>query len=138
MRLFSNLFKVSRKSKKCWHHLLYSSVISFFVIRKCQNIGKFDGNNIEGKKRFGHSCFPVNSAKFLRTPFLQITSGWLLFRVVLQHFIAFDRRVFCYLQFWEIFYFRWNFFKFNLFLFTWTSENGKFWNIVISVTKVLL
>ena len=25
-----------------------------------------------------HSCFPVNFAKFLRTPFLQNTSGWLL------------------------------------------------------------
>ena len=27
------------------------------------------------KKRLWHSCFPVNFAKFLRTPFLQSTSG---------------------------------------------------------------
>ena len=27
------------------------------------------------KKRLWHRCFPVNSAKFLRTPFLQNTSG---------------------------------------------------------------
>ena len=29
------------------------------------------------KKWLGHKCFPVNFAKFLRTPFLQNTSGWL-------------------------------------------------------------
>ena len=30
------------------------------------------------KKRLWHSCFPVNFVKFLRTPFLQNTSGRLL------------------------------------------------------------
>ena len=30
------------------------------------------------KKRLWHGCFPVNFAKFLRTPFLQNTSGRLL------------------------------------------------------------
>ena len=30
------------------------------------------------KKRLWHRCFPVNFAKFLRTPFLQSTSGQLL------------------------------------------------------------
>ena len=30
------------------------------------------------KKRLWHKCFPVNSAKFLRTSFLQNTSGRLL------------------------------------------------------------
>ena len=30
------------------------------------------------KKRLWHRCFPVNFAKFLRTPFLQNTSGRLL------------------------------------------------------------
>ena len=30
------------------------------------------------KKRLWHRCFPVNFAKFLRTPFLQTTSGRLL------------------------------------------------------------
>ena len=30
------------------------------------------------KKRLWHRCFPMNLAKFLRTPFLQNTSSWLL------------------------------------------------------------
>ena len=30
------------------------------------------------KERLLHRCFPVNFAKFLRKPFLQNTSGWLL------------------------------------------------------------
>ena len=30
------------------------------------------------KKRLWYRCFPVNFVKFLRTPFLQNTSGWLL------------------------------------------------------------
>ena len=30
------------------------------------------------KKKLWHNCFPVNCAKFLRTPFLQNTSGRLL------------------------------------------------------------
>ena len=30
------------------------------------------------KRRLWHRCFPVNFAKFLRTPFLQNTFGWLL------------------------------------------------------------
>ena len=33
------------------------------------------------KRRLGHSCFPVNFAKFLRTSFLQNTSGRLLLEV---------------------------------------------------------
>ena len=31
------------------------------------------------KKRLQHRCFPVNYPKFLRTPFLQNTSGRLVF-----------------------------------------------------------
>ena len=33
------------------------------------------------KKRHWHRCFPVNFAKFLRTPFLQKTSGRLLLKI---------------------------------------------------------
>ena len=33
------------------------------------------------KKSLWHRCFPVNFAKFLRTPFLQNTSGRLLLRI---------------------------------------------------------
>ena len=40
------------------------------------------------KKRPWHSCFPVNFAKFLGTPFLQNTSGWLL--LVLMKFSVKD------------------------------------------------
>ena len=34
------------------------------------------------KKRLWHRCFPVNSAKFLRAPFLQNTSGQLLLFII--------------------------------------------------------
>ena len=37
-------------------------------------------NFILFKKRLWQWCFPVNFAKFLRTPFWQITSGWLLLK----------------------------------------------------------
>ena len=36
------------------------------------------------KKRLWHSCFPVNFAKFLRTPFLQNTFGRLLLITAIQ------------------------------------------------------
>ena len=36
------------------------------------------------KKRLWHRCFPVNFAKFLRTPFFQNTSGRLLFKELLK------------------------------------------------------
>ena len=36
------------------------------------------------KKRLWHRCFPVNFAKFLRTPFSQNTSGRLLLSVLIQ------------------------------------------------------
>ena len=37
------------------------------------------------KKRLWHRCFPVNFAKFQRTPFLKNISGRLLLQVVLTH-----------------------------------------------------
>ena len=37
------------------------------------------------KKETQHSCFPVNFAKFLRTPFLQNTSGRLLLRSSIEN-----------------------------------------------------
>ena len=41
------------------------------------------------KKRLWYRCFPVNFAKFLRTPFLQNTSGRLLLQAVqLGYFFA--------------------------------------------------
>ena len=38
------------------------------------------------KKRLWHRCFPVNFAKFLRTPFLQNTSGRL--RLIESNFLS--------------------------------------------------
>ena len=61
----------------------------FFKKSVLRNLAKFTGkhlyqglffNKVEGlrpatllKKRISHSCFPVNFAKFLRTPFFQRT-----------------------------------------------------------------
>ena len=40
------------------------------------------------KMRLWHRCFPVNFAKFLRTPFLQNTSGWLLLFILSHIFVS--------------------------------------------------
>ena len=63
----------------------------FYKERKTHRIRKIDRevpiseylfNKVAGatllKKSLWHRCFPVNFAKFLRTPFLQNTSGKLL------------------------------------------------------------
>ena len=46
------------------------------------------------KKRLWHRCFPVNFVKFLRTPFLQNTSGQLLQHLTqtkpFHHFLSID------------------------------------------------
>ena len=42
------------------------------------------------KKRLWHRCFPVNLAKFLRTPFLQNTSGRLLLQKSIAKNISFE------------------------------------------------
>ena len=58
----------------------------FFRIGVLKNIAIFTGKHLCWslllkksilKKRLQHRSFPVNIAKFLRTPFLQNTSGWL-------------------------------------------------------------
>ena len=43
-------------------------------------------------KRFWHRCFPANFAKFLRTPFLQNTHGWLLLIVGPYEFWLIDTK----------------------------------------------
>ena len=48
------------------------------------------------KKRLWHRCFPVNFMKFLRTPFLQNTSGWLFLILLLKEFyviLSFNKEV---------------------------------------------
>ena len=50
------------------------------------------------KKRLWHRCFPVNFAKFLRTPFLQNTSRRLLFipnHVMFHHFDTIFMSCYC-------------------------------------------
>ena len=47
--------------------------------------------------RLRHRCFPVNFAKFLRTPFLQNTSGRLLLQIN-QIYSSFERREFVTLK----------------------------------------
>ena len=50
------------------------------------------------KRRLWHRCFPVNFAKFLRTPFLQNTSGrLLLFHLFLMSITYGGLRNTCYL-----------------------------------------
>ena len=69
------------------------------------------------KKRLWHSCFPVNFAKFLRTPFLQNTSGC------------------CFLRFLFITVFFWclPYSHFHLSLFSF-SASAKFSEILIFFT----
>ena len=74
------------------NHMLHRSSHRRCSVRKdvLRNFAKFTGKHLcQGlkpapflKKRLWHRCFPGNSAKFLKTPFLQNTSGkLLLFRV---------------------------------------------------------
>ena len=67
------------------------SVRKGFFIRNCAKItGKYlcqslyfnkVGSAALLKQRLRHRCFPINFAKFLRTPFLQNTSGRLLLNI---------------------------------------------------------
>ena len=76
-------------------HKLRSSLPEVFCKKAVlRNFAKFTGkhlcqsllsNKVAGlrpatllKKRLGHSCFPVNFAKFLRAPFLKEHPRWLL------------------------------------------------------------
>ena len=65
------------KVKKCWHHLLWADVISFFVTRWCQKIQKIDENwwklaNFD--REFLHILWTTrgNSMKFSGKMYLKI------------------------------------------------------------------
>ena len=94
----SSIKEDTRKMENCKaNHILDRSSHRRCSVRKdvLRNFAKFTGKHLcQGllmsgpkacsfiKKRLWHRCFPVNFAKFLRTPFLQNTSGrLLLFRV---------------------------------------------------------
>ena len=46
------------------------------------------------KKKLRHKCFPVNLAKFLRTPYLQNTSARLLLILFAAFFLYFTSKIF--------------------------------------------
>ena len=73
-----------------------------FSIKKAvlKNFAMFIGKNLSWSvflvKLFQHGCFPVNIAKFLRTPVLKNIWEWLLLKVVFksneeQHLLVFTR-----------------------------------------------
>ena len=86
----------SNLSKDCLYIFSYPLVIARSSHQRCsmkkgvlRNFTKFTGKHLCRslffnkvatllKKRLWHRCFPVNFAKFFRTPFLQNASGWLL------------------------------------------------------------
>ena len=78
---------ISRLLKHCEFRKL--SLVVFCKKGVLKNLAKFPGrrlcwvlpfNKVAGL-RLQHRCFPGNFAKFLRTPFLQNTSGRLLLRI---------------------------------------------------------
>ena len=90
--MYSKIVKIHFHVVPLWSILVCKILEVFwrcFVIKGVlRNIAKFIGNTCARvsflisllKKRLWHSCFPVNLAKFLRTPFLQNTSGRLLLK----------------------------------------------------------
>ena len=90
----SSIKEDTRKMENCKaNHILDRSSHQRCSVREyiLRNFAKFAGKYLcQGlfmpgpkacnfiKKRLWHRCFPVNFVKFLKTPFLQNTSGWLL------------------------------------------------------------
>ena len=88
--------------KFCNLYMKYRSSHQMCSLRKgvLRNFAKFTGkhlcqspflNKVAGlspaallKRSLWHRCFPMNLAKFLRTPFLQITSGRLLLEIAVS------------------------------------------------------
>ena len=64
-----------------------SARVSFLIKLQALSFSRPSSNFLKPatllKKRLWHRCFPVNFAKFLRTPFVQSTSGWLLLVFIL-------------------------------------------------------
>ena len=107
-RILSALNAFTRKNKRCYIYLpILNTRPSSSSHRRCsirngvlRNFVKFTGkllcqglfsNKVAGlrpatllKKWLWHRCFPVNFAKFLKTPFLQNTSGRLLPGVIFR------------------------------------------------------
>ena len=76
-----------------WSTFRSSCPMVFYKMGVCRNFAKFTGkhlcqslffNKVAGrpatllKRRLWHRCFPVNFAKFLKTPFLKEHLQWLL------------------------------------------------------------
>ena len=86
VRSLSEESRGSFKKKNCFD---FSRLLLFVWVRICCKIGhNFRSlflNKVEGlrpaillKRRLWHSCFPLNSVKFLRTPFYREQFWWLL------------------------------------------------------------
>ena len=77
----------------CFRSCFRKQPPEIFCNKRCfQKFHKIHKKRPVPLKRPWHSCFPVNFAKYLRTPFLQNTSGRLLLRFVT--FLLFIRRNF--------------------------------------------
>ena len=97
----------------CVYHVLLKGVLKYVAKRTgkhlCQSLFF---NKVSGlrpatllKKRHWHRCFPVSCTKFLRTFFLQKTSGRLvLIFGSLRHFITKCDR--CYYKMRQLFYYK--------------------------------
>ena len=80
--------KVLRKIEHViWHAASWWKRMFFFIGKICNEINyqlinrimrRFFETTLLKKRQIWHRCFPVNFAKFVRTPFLQNTSGRLL------------------------------------------------------------
>ena len=84
------MFKVNKRNTRTRCEICSKLTIKIFATFTGKQLpqGLFF-NNVAGlrpatllKKRLWHRWFPVDFAEFLRTPFLQNTSGWLLLKVV--------------------------------------------------------
>ena len=66
----------------------------------CQSLffNKVAGQVFLLKKRLWHRCFPANFVKFLRTPFLQNTSGRLLLNIWNQYLCWISIHALCYYE----------------------------------------
>ena len=63
--MLNNLFRVGWKKKECWHYPLHVEVASFFVTKKCQNIGQIDSQPIQRFNSFNNFSKALMSRKYL-------------------------------------------------------------------------
>ena len=77
------LIENSVRAKSSHHHYPSSCPEVFCKTNVLRNFAKFTGKHL--CQSLWHKCFPVNFAKFLRTPFSQNTSGRLRLQILLRY-----------------------------------------------------